>query len=404
MRLVLTANGPGELAGWVRPLVRALQERDPALDVHLFLVPDDYATGREAAYARAAFPRATVYEPRDYLATAIGRGPAAVPRSADLVQYLGGDLMHAARLHRRFGGRAATYKFSRPAYSRRFALAFAVDERNARELIGWGMPPDRVRIVGNLAVDGALFDAAQTPEAGAPDDGILIMPGSRPYEIEHLVPLFFTAALRMVRERPDLRVAFAISPFTPDADLRAAIKRGGDPRVFAQPGRFEATENGAWLTDTTGSVRLPVVRNAMAAAMRARLVLTIPGTKVVELAALGRPVVAISPYNAPEMVTINGPLTYLDRIPLVGVPLKRAAVLAYARRHRFHTQPNSDAGEALVCEVHGTLTPGRIARVALERYDDRAWLQESARRLAALYAGDVGAAARMADALVELAG
>ena len=33
-----------------------------------------------------------------------------------------------------------------------------------------------------------------------------------------------------------------------------------------------------------------------------------------------------------------------------------------------------DAGEALIREVHGTVTPGRIARVALDAYDDRAWL------------------------------
>ena len=45
MRIALTANGPGEVAGWVRPLLRRLYARDPQLDAHVFLVPDDYATG-----------------------------------------------------------------------------------------------------------------------------------------------------------------------------------------------------------------------------------------------------------------------------------------------------------------------------------------------------------------------
>jgi hypothetical protein len=63
-----------------------------------------------------------------------------------------------------------------------------------------------------------------------------------------------------------------------------------------------------------------------------------------------------------------------------------------------------DAGESLVCELHGTVTPGRVGRVALERLDDGAWLSRSRQRLAALYADHVGAADRMAESLIELAG
>jgi hypothetical protein len=97
-------------------------------------------------------------------------------------------------------------------------------------------------------------------------------------------------------------------------------------------------------------------------------------------------------------------LTYLDRIPLVGAAAKRTIVMAYSRRHRFHTQPNIDAGRSIVYELHGTLTPGRVARVALDRFADGAWLAESAQALAGLYREHVGAANRMARSLLELAG
>ena len=121
-------------------------------------------------------------------------------------------------------------------------------------------------------------------------------------------------------------------------------------------------------------MRIPVLYNALAAARRARLVLTIPGTKTIELAVLGKPAITITPLNAPEFVTINGPLTYLDRMPFVGVPLKRAAAVAVSRRFAYHTQPNMDARRALIRELHGTVTPGRIARIAFESYDDRDWI------------------------------
>jgi hypothetical protein len=102
-------------------------------------------------------------------------------------------------------------------------------------------------------------------------------------------------------------------------------------------------------------------------------------------------------------VTLNGPLTYLDRVPLIGVSLKRAVAVGVSRRFIHHTQPNMDAGAMLIREVHGTVTPGRIARVALECYDDRAWIESTGAHLAELYRGHIGAADRMAQSLLALA-
>lgn len=404
MRIGITANGPGEVAGWVRPLVRRLYERDPDLDLYLFLVPDDYATGYEADLARRLFPSAHVYDPKTYVRFALGGSIAGLPEQLDLVHYFGGDLMHAIRLHKRLGGIATSYKFSKKSYRATFARWYAVDAKNVEQLREWETPADRIEVVGNLAIDGALLEAQQPLEAGAPDDGILVMPGSRGYEVENMVPFFFTMALRIVRERPGLPIAFGISPFTPLDDLRAAIEAGGDPRVWSQPGRLIEDGDRVYLASIDGSVRFPVLRNALAAATRARLVVTLPGTKCIELAAIGAPMIATTPLNAAEKITFNGPLTYLDRVPFIGTTLKREVAVAVSRRFRFHTQPNMDAGEMIVAELHGTLTPGRVARVALERYDDPAWIASSRARLSSLYAGHVGAADRMAESLLELTG
>lgn len=404
MRIALTANGPGEVAGWVRPLLRRLYERQPQIDVHLFLVPDDYASGFEATMARGLFPQAHVYDPKTYLRVAFGGSTPELPKSVDLVLYVGGDLMHAMRLHKRLGGAVASYKFSKPRYRERIARVFAVDAKNVEQLRGWGIPDERIVRVGNLAIDGALLEAQAAPEVGTPREGILIMPGSRPHEIANLVPFFFTTALCILREAPQVPIAFGISPFTPNAQLRAAIEAGADPRMWSQRGRLVEEGDRVYLASLDGAVRIPVVRSALAAAKQARLVLTLPGTKCIELAAIGAPMVTITPMNAPELITVNGPLTYLDRIPLVGVPLKRAAVVAVGRRFPLHTQPNIDTGEMLIEELHGTLTPGRVARVVLERFNDSAWLDDRRTRLAQLYRDHVGASDRMAESVLALAG
>ena len=402
MKIAITCNGPGETAGWLRPLLRELYALEPAADVHVCYVPDDFATGAEPEFVRANFPQAHVYDAKTYLKTIFGRSIAGLPERVDVTLYLGGDLMHAARLHRKAGGKFATYRFTRRKYARFTERAFAVDAKNAAVLIAGGLAPERVTITGNLAIDGAFAEAAAEPEPGTPAGGILFMPGSRGYEVEHMVPFFFTAALAIRREDPAMPIAFGISPFTTLAAMRSAIEAGGDPRVYSKSGRMIETPNGPALASLDGSQTFPILRNALAAAARARLTVTMPGTKVIELAAIGAPVLSCTPINLAEVVAINGPLTYLDRIPLVGRRLKQLAVTAVSRRFRFHTQPNMDADREIVRELHGTLTPGRVAREALELWGDKARLAESSGALRELYADHAGAAGRMARRLLEM--
>lgn len=402
MKLAFTCNGPGETAGWLRPLLSELYALQPSLEAHVCYVPDDYATGAEPDYVRALFPQAHVYEAQALLPALLGRLPAELPADIDVTQYLGGDLMYAARLHRRAGGKFSTYRFTRRKYSRSIDRAFAIDEKNAHALARDGIDPVRITISGNLAIDGALAQAAGDPETGTPVDGILFMPGSRGYEVEEMIPFFFSSALAIRREDPDLPIAFGISPFTTIEAVRAAIAGGGDRRMFAARGALEGGTEKPELVSLDGAQRFPVVRNALAAASRARLTVTLPGTKVIELAAIGAPVLSCTPLNVAEKVAINGPLTYLDRLPFAGPRLKGAVVAGVSRRFRFHTQPNMDAGREIVRELHGTLTPGRVARVALELWDDRTWLAEASKAMRSLYTEHVGAAGRMARGLLEV--
>jgi lipid-A-disaccharide synthase len=398
--LALTSNGPGEFAGWVRPLLAELYARAPATDVRLFFVPDDYATGREPDVARALFPRAHVYAPRDYVRFALGRSLRGLPARVDRVQYLGGDLMHAARLHKRLGGVATSYKFSRKSYRRLFARVFAVDEPNRRQLLTWGVPDERIGVVGNLAIDGALAESSGgygDPPSDAARDGIIILPGSRKHEVANLYSFFAAVAVVLRRRLGDIPIAFGRSPFTTDGELDAALRAGGDPRAYGV--KAELADAGA--TIRAGEHRFALVRATMRSAVNARLALSIPGTKLIELAAIGVPSICCLPMNAPELAVINGPLQYLGRVPGIGAPLKRAAALAVTKRFRFFAQPNIDADREIIPEVSGTLFPARVAAIAAERYADRAWCEAAGAELKARYAAHAGAAKRMSDALLE---
>jgi hypothetical protein len=395
----------------VRPLVTALRRLDPATEFALFFVPDDYATGHEPEVARALFPEAQIVSARDYVRFALGGSVAGAPERADLVQYLGGDLLHAARVHARLGGSARSYKFSRRRFAKLFERVYAVDAANATQLEGWGVPLERLTVVGNLAIDGALAEAAGAFGGPAPESdarvtpgGILIMPGARKHEISNLVPFFLQAVLRLRALAPELPVAFGISPFTSVDELARALATGGHKKVWGARGSVLEGPDGIALQPADGSAPVPVVREALRFAARAKLVVTIPGTKCIELAALGVPAIVCVPLNAPEVVVINGPLQYVDRLPGLGTALKRAVVIGVDARFALTAQPNIDSGEMLMPEMRGTLTPGLVARRILAYAEDEAGRAAASTRLRAMYAAHAGAADRMARSLLGLAG
>lgn len=401
MRIAITSNGPGEFAGWVRPLAHALEAAAPDTEIHFFFVPDDYATGGETAVARDLFPRAVVHSPRETLLAAFSPlRPARVPDRFDVVQYLGGDLMFAARLAVKTRARAAyTYKFSRRAYRKVFSKAFALDERNRAQLEAAGMPPQHVAVVGNLAIDAALAQARDAkPYPGG--DPVIFMPGSRRNEIGHILPLFIAAAVRLRKLFPSVPIVFGISPFNGLEQLRRAFESGGDPRFYGARGAVVETPLGPAFAPEGSSAIFPIVFDTMRVAPRARFVVSIPGTKIIELAALGVPALVCTPYNVPEFAAINGPLTFVDRLPVIGTVVKRAVVMSVVRRFKFLAQPNIDLDRMLLPELRGTLTPDWIAQNAAKYMGDPEWHAATARTLRELYAAHRGAADRMAAAIL----
>ncbi len=113
--------------------------------------------------------------------------------------------------------------------------------------------------------------------------------------------------------------------------MRAAAIRAFGGRAAAS----STASDGPALQPLGDAPPFPIVHDAMRAASRALVALTIPGTKCIELAALGVPTVACTPLNAPELAVVNGPLQYLGRIPLAGRPAQargRAARRALASR------------------------------------------------------------------------
>ena len=302
MKIVFTVNGPGEYAGWLRPLLWALYARDPVTSRRVFRTRRFCDRPRTCGCAGPT-SRSCKSSRRTSTSGLRSAGRSRDAARVDRVQYLGGDLMHAAHLGKRLRAEVTSYKFSRPRYRTRFARVFAVDERNRAQLIEWKTPPDRITTVGNLAIDAAFREVETGDEAAAgfATDGVVIMPGSRRGEIANGIPFFLRVAERLRELDPAIPIAFALSPFTTTDEVARALAKGGLPTFYGARGHVAERDGIVYLQSEDRSHEFAVVRNAMRAASRARLVATIPGTKTIELAALGVPMVAAVPFNAPRL-------------------------------------------------------------------------------------------------------
>jgi lipid-A-disaccharide synthase len=396
-RVVVTTNGPGELMGWTRPFLRAVLARAPDADVTIVLVPCPYATGREAAQAKTMFPNAHVLDPKAYARFLVNKRVEGMHRGSGVLQYLGGDLFHATTLAKRLGLAPLTYKFSRRAYSPSFKRFYALDEENARKLRADGAPADRVRIVGNLVADSVLGTLEQELSPPGVGQGVCILPGSRPAEIKYLMQFFLAAARDLSRRMPGVPVTFVVSPFNSDEQLSDALARRPDAKYGGIQGRLTA---GGTAIEGDG-VRVALDRSGDYGALsRAQLVITIPGTKCLEAAVLGRPMLVLVPLNRPEEITLNGLGAYLHHVPFVGRPLKRWLVRNVERSFQFVAQPNIDVGREVAPEMRGVMMPADVVDRACDLLARPGDLREMGETLSKVYASHAGAADRMAaDAL-----
>jgi lipid A disaccharide synthetase len=292
-----------------------------------------------------------------------------------------------------------TYKFSRRNFAHSFVRFFALDEANAAQLRATGAPPDRVRIVGNLVADSVLESVASPPPAPSRATTICIFPGSRPPELRALLPFFLDAVMRVLRARPELGGSVSIAPFNSDDEIRASLQA---PDSAFGGVRGELVEGGK--TIVVDGIRFAVDRSGRYEALsQAALVIATPGTKCIEAAVLGRPLLVVLPLNRTDEAVVPGMAGYLHRVPVVGRPLKRWLSRKIERRFKYVAQPNIDADKPLVPELRGVLSSQDIAARALSMLADPAALDAMGAELARLYAHDAGAAARMAREALSVA-
>jgi len=396
MEILITANSPGEIAGWTSPVVRCIKSISPEIKVTVLLLPCSFSSGREMEVAKSIRGIDRVLPVKKTLSLIFRTNRDAFDKDAVLL-HLGGDLFYAAILSHRLKIPVWAYEWGQKQWDRMFSGYFARDDENKKTLIKRGIPAEKIHVVGDPIVDSVYF---RSDEAGEMEkDGkrmIGIMPGSRTREALGLIPLFCGVAELIEEKFPGTLFYLPISPFIDRDKLESSFPLSPDEKI---PGTIVRKEGNRFITEK--GVEIAVADDSMKVIKHSDFIITIPGTTTAEAGALGIPHISIMPLNRPELIPYIGIIGLLEHVPLVGKPIKARIMKAFSRKKPLLSQPNLRAKREVIPEMMEVVNPENIFEYIKPYIEDSERLNKISDDLLSLYLPYRGAAEKMAEMLVN---
>lgn len=401
--ILILSNGPGEVATWVRPVVRSLrQEFASQARISLVLSPCPNATGREVAIAQTYPEIDRIQGASDFLPFLLtGKTTENWDwRDRGIVLFLGGDQFFSVVIGKRLGYRIVVYGEWETRWHRwvdRFGVMKSdlldrapqqyrdrlsvVGDLMAEVGVGESVPAalrDQVSGVSETA-DRAFSEQASrisdlpTPDTRHPTPDALIglLPGSKPAKLAQGVPLALAIAQQIQTVCPQVRF---VLPVAPTLDL-PTLAKFADPMfnlVLADLPEGAAdlvTAGDRPYLKTAGGLKVELVQQFPAYDILAQcqFCLTTVGANTAELGSLAVPMIVLLPtYQLDAMRSWDGLPGLLARLPGAGSLFAKLINGWFLRQSRLLAWPNIWAGEAIVPELVGKLQPEQVALLAID--------------------------------------
>lgn len=392
LQVIVTVNGPGEVASWLHPFATALKQRMPSARLCVAVVPCVFSAGSELAVVKAlpyVDASSAVSETMDLIWRK--RLPEGFRSNAPgFVLHLGGDTIFAILIARRLGLPCLAYAERPPSFAWFFDKIF---------YSGFEKLPSSKKmadVVGEMMVDAARLRCPDRRPARSGRLAVGLYPGSRDYLAKYMLPFYGAVAERVAETMPDVDWMLGKSDFL-SADFLRAIPDVNDGRPIEGVNlRWEEADGQAWLVTPRG-IRIEVA-NAGKTAARANVAVTLPGTNTAELSALGVPMIVTVPTWQAEVAPMPGLAGHIGRLPIVGKYIKRGLGHLILRRIRYMSHPNRRSNRMVVPEIVGHISAAQIAEAVVGSLQaDTQRLEDELRSIM----GPSGASDRLVAGLVE---
>ena len=407
--IVILSNGPGEVATWVRPVVKCLRQKlnfnCNESRISVLLSPCPHSTGKESAIALSYSEVNRVLPPEDFFNFLLwGKTKDSWHwHKQGIVVFLGGDQFYAVAIGKRLGYSSLIYA-EWDARWYRFIDRFAVTNQRVVDKV----PPSyhhKFSVVGDLMADTALEikDASAASTSHIFQIGLLV--GSKPAKLSQGVPLCLAIAENVYRQLPEVQFIIPVAPTLDLATLSKYANSKENPfvAVFGNvEGKLTILEDATYII-TSGGIKIKLITHfpAYQDLVECQLCLTTVGANTAELASLGIPMIVLLPTQQLDaMRSWDGLPGILANLPGVGTILAKSINWLVIKQGRLFAWPNIWAGSEIVPELVGKLESKDIARLVLDYLAHPAKLQSIRNSLVAVR-GKVGAAKQIADIIEQ---
>jgi hypothetical protein len=405
MDILILSNAPGELVTWVYPMLRQItarsQEFPQPLRVSIVLSPCSNASGKEAAIAQSIPGVDRVLPPEQFWQFLLWGKLAWDWQKSGIIIFLGGDQIYPVAIAKRLGYPTLIYaewEARWQGWVDRFAL------RNAQVKV---LPQfqSKALVVGDLMVDRA----SSGNENSTKTLKIAFLPGSKSMKLAQGVPLSLAIAdlleANFKHSEIPLELAIILAPTLTPAQLATYAQATNPviPLVQGTTAILEQQEETYFLRTLQGTlVKIYTEFPSDRYLKQCTLCVTTVGANTAELGALGVPMVVLLPTNQIEaMRSWDGLLGAIVNLPGVGNLLAKLVNQWMAGRLGLLAWPNIWAGEEIVPEMRGLLTPELVTEKILSLLSDPKELEMMSDRLQST-CGKPGAADKIVDLALEL--
>lgn len=420
--IVILANGPGEVATWVKPVVRALAEKTATSNtphrISVILSPCPHASGQEPLIL-SGYPEVTRVQSASHFFKFLLTGKTADSwdwHPKGVVVFLGGDQLYTVLIAKRLGYRTVTYAewdARWPSLIDRFGVMKPdlADKAPAAH-------KKKFTVVGDLMAD--VQTTAERTEITSrlgclPDAELLgFLPGSKPAKLEMGVPMLLAIAQNIHRHRPQSQYIVGVAPNLTLTDLNTYTDPALNPAVSllqAPIPTLHKPKTGLpyWQLGKPGEngpkIHLWQRFPALDLFSQCQLCFTTVGANTAQLGALGTPMIVLLPTQRLGALQLaDGWPGLLSRLPGVG-PLIRnlinpLIIKTLQKSGKHFAWPNIWAKHEIVPELFGPITPEQVSAIALDYLEHPKKLNNIHQTLRTLR-GPAGAANKMADLILE---
>ncbi|MEC4895772.1 MAG: lipid-A-disaccharide synthase [Oscillatoria sp. PMC 1051.18] len=401
--ILILANGPGEVTTWVRPVVKALQEKLASqtrqIRISVVLSPCSHATGTEAQVAQSYPEVDRTQAAKDFFPFLLW-GKTAQNwdwYEKGVVVFLGGDQFFPVVIGKRLGYRTVIYAEVEARWYH-FSDRFGVRKAEIIAKVPEKYHP-KFTVVGDLMADIAQVGDEREEEI------IGILPGSKSLKLIPGVPFTCAIAEYIHSQRPQTRFVIPVAPTLDIETLARFGDRQHNPAIpkFGNVSAKLVTDESHFYLETTNGLKIELFTEFPAYELLAKcsLCLTTVGANTAELAALAVPMIVLLPTQQLDVMRAwDGIPGLLANLPLIGGNFAKIINWLVLRKKHFYAWANIWANAEIVPELVGNLQAEDVAAMAIDYLENPTKLESMRERLRQVR-GEIGAAEKLAKIIGE---